>query len=297
MQKVIVGVPIDSVGAPGGTELAPDALRRAGIVDAVGALDVGDLDVRIVGTDRDPATGIVGYQTVLTTMRGVRDGLVPQLAEGRFSIVLGGCCALIPGAIAAARIATNQPVGVVTIDGHLDLYDATTSPTGEAADLPIALSIGHGDPVLTAVGPATPLVDPSHVALLAHRDSDEARALGSLMPAQAGIDLSEDDATIRRRGAATIANEILERLTARVSSYWLAIDVDALTDDAFPATPYHQPGGITADEIVELARPLARDPACVGLSIACYDPDLDTPTQAGAAELTAIVTEILTLRS
>ena len=179
MERVIVGVPIDSVGGGGGTELAPGALRSAGVVAAVGAIDAGDLDVRITGTVRDAATGIVGYPTVLATVRGVRDGLLPHIVAGRSPVVLGGCCALIPGAVAAARIATTEPVGLVTIDGHLDLYDAVISPTGEAADLPVALCIGHGDLDLAAVGPSVPLVEPSHVALLAHRDSERRAGWGA----------------------------------------------------------------------------------------------------------------------
>ena len=70
---VVVGVPIDSLGKPGGTELAPGALREHGIAEALGARDAGDLPVRIVGEDRDPASAIVGDSTVVAT-EGVRDG-------------------------------------------------------------------------------------------------------------------------------------------------------------------------------------------------------------------------------
>jgi arginase len=293
MERVVVGVPIDSVGAPGGTELAPRELREVGLVEALGASDAGDLDVRIVGTERHPATGIVAYPDVLATVRGVRDGLEPQLAAGRFPVVLGGCCTLIPGAVAAARNATGRPVGLVTIDGHLDLYDGETSETGEAADLPVALCIGHGDEQLVGVGPERPLVDPGHVALLGHRDSDEARALQALMPEQAGIDLSWDDRTVRERGPAGLAAEALEHLTARVDRFWLAIDVDVLADDVFPATPCKQPGGLTRDELLELAAPIATDPHCVGLSFACYDPDMDTADRAGARDVAGMLERVL----
>jgi arginase len=293
MERVVVGVPIDSVGAGGGTELAPAELRSAGVVEAVAASDAGDLEVRIRGTERDPATGIVGYPSVLATVRGVRDGLTPYLGAGRFPIVLGGCCTLIPGAVAAARGATGERVGLVTIDGHLDLYDAETSETGEAADLPVALCVGHGDEQLAGVGPTRPLVAGNDVALLAHRDSSEARRLGSLMPDQAGIDLSWDDAGVRRQGAAGVASEALEQLTARVDRYWLAIDVDVLADDVFPATPCKQPGGLRSEELVELAAPLATDLHCIGLSFACYDPDLDTADRAGAHDVRAMLKGVL----
>ena len=52
-----IGVPIDSVGRAGGTEHAPAALREAGLLDAIGARDAGDLPVRIRGEERDPALG------------------------------------------------------------------------------------------------------------------------------------------------------------------------------------------------------------------------------------------------
>lgn len=293
MDRVVVGVPIDSVGGGGGTELAPDALRETGVVDAVGATDSGDLDVRIVGTGRDPATGIVGYPSVVATVHGVRDGLAPHLAAGRYTVVLGGCCTLIPGAMAAARVARDAPVGLVTIDGHLDLYDGANSPTGEAADLPVAICVGVGDPQLTEAGPASPLVDPAHVALLAHRDSEEARGLGSLMPKDVGIDLSVDDVDVRKDGPGAVAERVVERLAGRVDGYWLAIDVDVLADAAFPATPYHQPGGLETDELVALAGPLARAPGCIGLSFACYDPEMDTPERTGAQAVTSMLSQIL----
>ena len=90
-----------------------------------------------------------------------------------------------------------------------------------------------------------------------------------------------------------MATEALERLTARVDRYWLAIDVDVLADDVFPATPCKQPGGLRREELVELAAPLATDPHCIGLSFACYDPDLDTADRAGARDVTAMLERLL----
>ena len=70
MAFTIIGVPIDSVGLgraePHGTELAPAALRVAGL-DRLGWPDAGDLDVRIPDHERDPATGVVGIDGVLAT--------------------------------------------------------------------------------------------------------------------------------------------------------------------------------------------------------------------------------------
>ena len=72
-----LGVPVDSVAAPTGgplfgTELAPQAMRDHGLVRRLDAMDAGDLSVRIVGPDRDPRSGIVGWPSVGTTVREIR---------------------------------------------------------------------------------------------------------------------------------------------------------------------------------------------------------------------------------
>jgi len=63
----VLGVPIDSIAAPRGgaligTELAPGALRSLGMAAALDARDGGDLDVRIIGSERDPVSGIIGWR-------------------------------------------------------------------------------------------------------------------------------------------------------------------------------------------------------------------------------------------
>jgi arginase family enzyme len=77
----VLGVPIDSVGRSGGTELAPAALREAGLVERLGVADRGDLDVRIRGDERDPETGIVGSPDVLATTTAVRAAVVRWLPQ------------------------------------------------------------------------------------------------------------------------------------------------------------------------------------------------------------------------
>jgi arginase len=42
--------------------------------------------------------------------------------------------------------AEGEDVRLVYLDGHVDLYDGRTSPTGEAADMPLAVLLGAGPP-------------------------------------------------------------------------------------------------------------------------------------------------------
>jgi arginase len=293
-ESVVVGVPIDSYGTPGGTELAPATLRELGIVDALGARDAGDLSVRIVGTERDAASGILGYPSVLETSRGIRDGLEPLLRDNTFLVVLGGCCALVPGVAAALRLAHNGPLGLAYIDGHLDTYDGRTSQTGESADMPVAIVAGVGDRALIELGTVAPMVSPKHIALLGYRDSEEVRELGGLLPEQLGAAIAHDAAAVAGSDPARLGAEVARDLGTRAGRFWLSIDVDVLSGVSFAATPARQDGGLTADELVALARPLAMDSACVGIDLVCYDVDLDDAERSCGTRAVEIMQRILT---
>ena len=189
---VATGVPIDCVNAvepgsePFGTELSPAALRDAGLLDAIGAADAGDLAVRLVGRDRDPGTGVLGWPSVLATTQALRSLAREQIAAGRLPFLVGGCCTLLPGALSGARDALGA-VGLAYLDGHLDLYDGQTSTTGEPADMPISVITGHG-PAAWSADIGAPLAGPGQLALLGQRDRDEAAEYGSVLPEDAGLD-------------------------------------------------------------------------------------------------------------
>src|SRR6202042_1493530 len=105
-----------------------------GLPRAAGAADTGDLDVRLVGRDRDAATGVLGWPSVLATTRAPRSLVRDQIDDGAVPFLVGGCCTLLPGALGGARDALGA-IGLAYLDGHLDLYDGRTSPTGEPADM------------------------------------------------------------------------------------------------------------------------------------------------------------------
>jgi arginase len=128
---VAIGVPIDSVGRAGGTEHAPAAVREHRLPERLGARDLGDLDVRIRGDERDPETGILGAADVLAMTVAVRAAVRDVVAAGERPLVLGVCCSLVPGALAGLRDAAGAH-GVAYLDGHVDVYDGASSPTGEA---------------------------------------------------------------------------------------------------------------------------------------------------------------------
>jgi arginase len=289
---VTTGVPIDCVNAaapdsaPFGTELSPGALRAAGLPAAAGAADGGDLDVRLVGRDRDPATGVLGWPSVLATTAAIRAHVRDQVAAGQLPLLVGGCCTLLPGALSGARDVLGR-VGLGYLDGHLDLYDGQTSTTGEPADMGVSVITGRGPAAWSAAIDA-PLITRSELVLLGPRDRAEAVEYGSVVPEEAGLDTELTPAILRERGLAEAGQAASDQLSGAAGRYWVHLDVDVLDELAFPATDYLMPGGLTLAELAELIRPLLAGPALAGMSLACYNPQKD-PDGSGAAALVELL--------
>lgn len=274
---VYTGVPVDCIGvatagdAPHGCELAPAALRSAGLVGALSAADGGDVRARIFGRERDPATGVLGWASVAELTRAVRCQVSSLLAHDKVPVLIGGCCTLLPAAIAGARDA-HGTIGLAYIDGHLDLYDGSTSPTGEAADMPMAIICGVG-PALWCQQVGAPLVPPERIALLGPSDRDEAHSNGSALPEQLGVDPELTPADLRSKGPAQAAQAACAVLGDR---YWVHLDVDVLDRREFSATGYPNESGLAAAELTSLLSPLICSPGMIGFSLACYNPQKDT---------------------
>ena len=176
----LIGVPIDSVGRQGGTEHGPEALRALGLSAALGGADAGDLEVRIRGESRDPTTGLLGSEDVLATTRTLRAAVAELVAGGGRPFLAGGCCAELPGALAGARDALGE-VGLVHLDGHIDLYTGETSTTGEAADMPVAVALGLGpDAWVEAAGGPSAIAE--RTAIVGFRDREESIEHGMRQP-------------------------------------------------------------------------------------------------------------------
>jgi arginase len=207
----LIGVPIDSVGRSGGTEHGPSRLRALGMVEICGA-DAGDLDVRIRGEERDPDTGIVGSADILTTTSSIRDAVAAALSSGERPFLAGGCCAELPGALAGARDILGR-VGVAYLDGHLDLYDGVTSPTGEGADMPLSVALGWGPAAwVEACGGAS--ARPGDIVPIGYRDPDELPTFASLAPklGEAFRHVSKDQVEVE--GPANVGERIAAQLAA-----------------------------------------------------------------------------------
>jgi arginase len=276
----IVDAPIDCSGARRGEEHAPAALRAAGLVERLRGRDAGEANARIRDTRRDPATGVVGAVEVRRASMAIASRVRELLEARERPLVLGGDCTLLLGVFQALP----RGSGLWFIDGHADFLDGQSSPTGEAADMDLAILTGHGPPGL--LERARPLLEPAAAVLLGHRpdelDADIARENARLDPAIHAMTAPE----VRARGASSVGADAAVRLAERPA--WLHIDLDVLDEGVLPAVSYPQPLGLDWSELVALVRPLVAQPNLLGVSVSDFNPDRDVEGSHAAAVAEAL---------
>ena len=278
----LLSVPIDSVGMPGGTELAPGALLDAGLEDAI-ALGERDATLTLLrDPSRDPGSGVVAFEQVLALSAEIREkSAALASADDGPLLVLGGCCTLVPAVLGGLADSGRTP-RIAYVDGHLDLYDGENSETGEAADMPLAVALGRGPAGwLDAAGDY--VLDPGELAILGYRDHEEARGLGSLLPAELPGGTFVDTPGLRAAGPAAVGAEVSSRLAAAGDrdGYWVHVDLDVLDESVFPATDAFVAGGLDWDELAELLGPLLASDRCIGLNLVCFNPEKDPDGESG----------------
>jgi arginase len=273
-------------------------LRAAVLVERLGARDAGEADARIRDTRRDPATGVIGAADVRRATVDIAARVRNVIGARELPVVVGGDCTLLLGVFSAL----SPGAGLWFVDGHADFYDGASSPTGEAADMDLAILTGHGPPGLLAGDPRPPgrsarprpgdrpLLDPAAAVLLGHRpaelDADVAFENARLDPAIHALTAPE----LRERGVGRAGEEAAATLAGRPA--WLHLDLDVLDETALPAVSYPQPLGLDWDELDALVRPLVAAPGLVGVSVADFDPERD-PDGAFAERIVDLLASLL----
>ena len=245
-----IGVPIDSVGRSGGTEHGPEALRELGLPAALGGADAGDLagaDPRRASATRRPACSAptTCWRRTRTLRAAVAERSPPAAGPSSPAAAAPSCPAPSP-----APATPSARLGLVHLDGHVDLYDGETSTTGEAADMPISVVLGLG-PGGLGRGRRRRLDRAERTALVGFRDRGGiARATGCASPRTlepppllaSGAELRAARPRRRRRGGSPPRSP-------SAGPFWLHFDVDVLDPACFPATDYLPGGGMDWDEL------------------------------------------------
>lgn len=259
---------------PGGVERLGATLLQLGLAERVGATSVHTLRAPPFAEARHPTYGTRNLQTIAQVALDQADRIGEIVDLGAFPLVLGGDDSVLLGCLLAVRRRGSS--GLVFVDGHTDFWDLPSSLAGELSDSDLWVATGHGPDVVANLEGKRPLVDPRACVVYGHRDRQEQLEQHSEDVYREPV-LVRGLAELRSAGIKDAANHAVAFLGgAEVEGAWLHIDADCLDDALMPAVDWRTPGGMTPDELVELARIVLDSGLVIGMDITIYNPGLDS---------------------
>nr|WP_236903963.1 arginase [Comamonas serinivorans] len=280
----LIGAPCDAGAARAGARLGPDALRIAGLADALAAQGVavqdgGNLRGPASAVHRQPRPDRSGLHHLDACVRWcglVHEAVAQALAGGSLPLLLGGDHHLAMGSIpAVAQHCARQgkTLRVVWLDAHADCNDARSSPSGNIHGMPVSVLLGHGPQALQALArPPLPATALRQVGLRSVDAAEKARI------ARFGIE-AYDMRAIDELGMPEVMRRVLRDVHAPDVHLHLSFDVDFLDPELAPGTGTTARGGPTYRE-AQLCMEMLADTGCLGsMDLVELNPVLDVRNQ------------------
>ena len=260
---------------PTGVELLPKALRTAGLLERLNAEYCGIVTPSSpYNYNRDEVTKLLNPIAIKDYSIRLAETVKYVLHNNKFPIVLGGDCSIVIGNVLALRHLGRY--GLFFIDGHADFYQPEESPTGEVADMDLAIVSGYGPDILTNIEDLKPLVMEQDIVVFGYRDKTQSAQYGCQDIKNTTIMNTIELTDVQRLGLKNAASSAIEKfLKNELSGFWIHFDVDVLNDSIMPAVDYRLPGGITFSQLSDLLRLLLTSKKAVGISITIFNPTLD----------------------
>ena len=261
---------------PTGVEHLPEALRAAGLLTDLRAEYAGRISSLPYNPNRDKSTLLLNPDAIRIFSLQLAEKIISVLNKEQFPVVLGGDCSILIGNLLALKqIRGSRRYGLFFIDGHFDFYQPEASPTGEVADMELAIVSGRGPDVLTNIGGLKPLVRDEDIVLFGCRDEEQVAIYGSQSVHETNMHVFDLE-QVRKSGVSRAASLAIEKLMKDdLLGFWIHLDVDVLDKVIMPAVDYHLDGGLCFSDLSELLKIILGSGRAVGMDITILNPDLD----------------------
>jgi arginase len=292
----LIGVPTDIGAGTRGASMGPEALRVAGIAQAIAQFG---LDVQDVGNLQGPANpwlpavnGFRHLHEVVAWNQLTHAAVYAQLQALRLPVMLGGDHSLAIGSISAvARHCREQgkKLRVLWFDAHADFNTHALTPSGNLHGMPVACLCGHGPQALVEIGghsAAQPALQPKQICQIGIRsvDAGEKKLVHDM-----GIEVF-DMRTIDEMGMRS-AMELALALVDKNTHLHVSLDVDFLDPDIAPGVGTTVRGGPTYREAQLCMEMVADTGRMASLDIVELNPAFDIRNRT--AELAVDLVESL----
>ncbi|WP_110255109.1 MULTISPECIES: arginase [Undibacterium] len=176
----LIGAPTDVGASVRGAGMGPDALRVAGLNEALTArglkvIDHGNLHGPANPWEQ-PVNGLRHLKEAIDWNQAVYDAVDKALQDGHMPMMLGGDHCLAIGSISAVAAhcrRVGKKLRVLWFDAHADSNLSTISPTGNIHGMPVACLMGHGPKELINYSGQTPAIQPTDIRLIGIRSVDD----------------------------------------------------------------------------------------------------------------------------
>ncbi|HEY2347242.1 MAG TPA: arginase [Xanthomonadaceae bacterium] len=241
----LVGAPTDVGAGARGASMGPEALRVAGLAEALRDRGLQVIDRgNLVGPSNPWQPPVDGYRhldEVVAWNRLVMGAMYDELESGHLPILLGGDHCLGTGSITAvARWCRERGknLRVLWLDAHADFNTHEVTPSGNIHGMPVACLCGIGPHGMTHLGGNAPAITPDVLRQIGIRSVDQGE---KRLVQQYNVDIY-DMRYIDEIGMKRVMEEALEGIDADTHLH-VSFDVDFLDPAIAPGVGTTVPGG------------------------------------------------------
>ena len=241
----LIGAPTDIGAGHRGASMGPEALRVAGIAEALRARGVQVVDRGNLSGPMNPwLPPLDGYRhlpQVVEWNRAAMAAVEAELDAGFLPVLLGGDHCLGLGSITAvARWCrrAGKKLRIIWLDAHADFNTSGVTPSGNVHGMPVACLCGIGPRELTHLGGSAPAIEPQMLRQIGIRSVDEGE---KRLVKEYGLDIY-DMRYIDEVGMKRAMDEALAGIDADTHVH-VSFDIDFLDPGIAPGVGTTVPGG------------------------------------------------------
>jgi len=281
----IIGIPMDLGQKHRGVDMAPVAVRYAGLARKLRNLgyttkDSGNINIpghyTLSGTSFD--------ERLIPIQKGCKKAYklgAEAIDNGEIPLFLGGDHSASIGTIGG--VTHRNECGLIWVDAHGDFNTPETSTSGNIHGMALAVLLGKGPKELVNVGRKGAKVEARNVVMIGTRDLD---------PKEREL-ISESGCTvytmrdIDELGMHVILHKTLKKLS-RLASIHLSLDMDAIDPQEAPGvgTPSH--GGLTYREAQLIMETLCDTGKLQSVDVMEINPILDIKNQTAQVAVSLV---------
>ena len=277
----LIGAPTDIGAGHRGASMGPEALRVAGIAEALRERGLTVIDRGNVSGPLNPwLPPVDGYRhldEVVAWNRAVMEAMRAELDAGTLPILLGGDHCLGVGSITAVAAycrAQGRKLRILWLDAHADFNTSALTPSGNIHGMPVACLCGIGPEALVRLGGNAPAIAADSIRQIGIRSVDPGERR---LVHEAGLDIY-DMRYIDEIGMRRVMEEALEGLDDNTHLH-VSFDVDFLDPTIAPGVGTTVRGGPNYRESQLVMEMIADTNRLASLDIFELNPAFDNKNQ------------------